>query len=251
MRDHGLAAVGLICLALALTVLVTVGAPIAASHTTLELKDWLGFAGNILGGLFTLIAAYIAWRAVQPQIVAQRDATMLGLLSREEDRIERMLPGLRDAESFASDFLQYKVTHTFQGIVEALQGEGLSGSNFQKDIEKALPNTDGVTRRRIESKLYQIYRWALHAETSWKGSREAIRETSNPTVWDPSALEQNRAEINRLQDLFRQSREKFGLAMDELENEIRSIRSQREIYEARLVRIRQELENYFGDRMRH
>lgn len=78
-------------LAIVLTVLVTVGAPMVASKTTLELKDWLGFAGNILGALVTLVAAYVAWRAVQRQVRTERNATLLDVTSREEVRLEAEL----------------------------------------------------------------------------------------------------------------------------------------------------------------
>ncbi|WP_316200431.1 MULTISPECIES: hypothetical protein [unclassified Bradyrhizobium] len=75
-------------LAVVLTALVTIGAPVAVSQTTLELKDWLGFAGNILAAIGTLAAAWIAWRAVQRQIRVQQDAVIIGMASREEDRLE-------------------------------------------------------------------------------------------------------------------------------------------------------------------
>ncbi|MGJ4947473.1 hypothetical protein [Bradyrhizobium sp. HKCCYLS20291] len=247
MKDQGLGALGLIGLALALTVLVTVGAPVAASRTTLELKDWLGFAGNILSALVTLIAAYVAWRAVQAQIGTQRDANLLGVLFREEDRIERILPGLRDAEFYASGFLHYRVAKTYYGMVEALKGEGLSGANFQKDVEKALPNTDGATRRRIESKLYPLYRWAWHAQKSFEAIREGDKHTWNPEEWDPEALKEKRVALDKVRELFNQSRQKFSSAIDELENEIRSIRVEREAYEARLALIRQKINGYFAD----
>ncbi|WP_316191270.1 MULTISPECIES: hypothetical protein [unclassified Bradyrhizobium] len=81
----------MIGLAVILTGLVTVGAPYAASHTTLEMKDWLGFAGNMLGACVTLLAAWIAWCAVRKQIDAQRDASLLEVVSREEDRLEAEL----------------------------------------------------------------------------------------------------------------------------------------------------------------
>jgi hypothetical protein len=113
MKDQGLGVIGLIALALALTVLVIVGAPIAASRTTLELKDWLGFAGNILSALVTLIAAYIAWRAVQSQIGTQQDATLLVLINREEDRVDAQIPTLVDlcemSESCISQALAFAV----------------------------------------------------------------------------------------------------------------------------------------------
>jgi hypothetical protein len=86
--DQGLGTIGLIGLALALTALITIGVPISVSEDTVAVKDWLGFAGNILGALVTLVAAYVAWRAVQNQIRTERNATLLEVTSREEDRLE-------------------------------------------------------------------------------------------------------------------------------------------------------------------
>ncbi|MDD1534604.1 MULTISPECIES: hypothetical protein [unclassified Bradyrhizobium] len=89
--DQGLGAIGLIVLAAALTALISIGVPISVSKDTVELKDWLGFAGNILGAFGTLMAAFIAWNAVQQQIRVARAAQLLEVTAREEDRIETEL----------------------------------------------------------------------------------------------------------------------------------------------------------------
>ncbi|UFZ05496.1 hypothetical protein LQG66_04030 [Bradyrhizobium ontarionense] len=105
--DQGLGAVGLIGLAVSLTVLVTLGAPYVASHTTQEMKDWGGAIVNVLAPSVTLWAAYIAYSSVQEQIRAQRDGSLLQVLSREQERLEEELLGLRVcmeliAEAFAA-----------------------------------------------------------------------------------------------------------------------------------------------------
>lgn len=46
-------------------------------------QEWLGFCGNVLGAVMTLIAAVIAWQAVQRQIRAQRIANEDTRLRRE------------------------------------------------------------------------------------------------------------------------------------------------------------------------
>jgi hypothetical protein len=70
--DQGLGATGLIGLALALVIVVSIGAPMVLSADQIKLADWLGFAGSLFGGAFTLGAAYVAWLAVQGQIAEQR-----------------------------------------------------------------------------------------------------------------------------------------------------------------------------------
>lgn len=86
--DQGFGAIGLLLLAAALSLLLTIGIPISVSRDSIELKDWLGFAGNVLGAFVALLAAIVAWQAVQRQISVQREANLLDILTREEDRIE-------------------------------------------------------------------------------------------------------------------------------------------------------------------
>ncbi len=92
--DRGVGAVGLLLLAIALAMLLTIGIPISVSKEGVDLKDWLGFAGNVLGAGVTLLAAIVAWFAVQKQIGVEQKATFLNLIIREEDRIEVQLPAL-------------------------------------------------------------------------------------------------------------------------------------------------------------
>lgn len=92
--DQGLGALGLLCFALALTLLLTIGIPISVFGGVGELDDWLGFAGNIVGAAMTVVAAFVAWRAVQPQVSAQREAVLVDLMMREEDRLETELHAL-------------------------------------------------------------------------------------------------------------------------------------------------------------
>lgn len=93
--DQGLGAVGLLALATALAVLLTIGTPIILAPDPIKVSDWLGFAGSVLGAMITLGAAFFAWRAVQGQISAQREQMQLDALIRVADRIEyHILPGL-------------------------------------------------------------------------------------------------------------------------------------------------------------
>jgi hypothetical protein len=95
--DQGFGAVGVFALAIAIAILLTIGTPLSTTKESIELKDWLGFAGNLLGAIGTLIAAFIAWRAVQRQVDIQREHLLIGVLTREEERIERELPSINSA----------------------------------------------------------------------------------------------------------------------------------------------------------
>ncbi len=207
-----------------------------------SIKEWQTLFASLLaiGGVgFT---AFVAVQNVTRQL-------KINVYSREEDRIERMLPGLREAEYFASGFLQYRVTQSFIGIVEAFRsgGFGIAHSTYQKDIEKALPNTDGATRRTVERRLYSCFRWAGHTEAAAQAIRQGVAQTSNPSEWEPTELEKKRAEIDGHRENFGRYRVQFANSMDELEAEILNIRRKIELYENRVTKIREVLERYFAE----
>jgi hypothetical protein len=71
-NSSGLSPVWLIALALVLgtTIVVLLPASIAGGDA-IKASDWIGFAGNVVAGVMTIVAALIAWVAVQKQIGGQ------------------------------------------------------------------------------------------------------------------------------------------------------------------------------------
>jgi hypothetical protein len=121
--------------------------------------DWLGFAGSLLGNLLTAIvaagAAGFAWHGVRYQV-------QISLMSREEERMERELPGLRDAITFLDSFLCY--VQKAYGYGEATQErirEYLATeddfSNAPDRLKLLLPATDVSLRQRILNALQSLF----------------------------------------------------------------------------------------------
>ena len=63
------------------------------------LKTYQGLIGGLIGAGGTLIGLYVATRNVRRQM-------QFNLYGREEDRMERTLPGLRDAASWLDDLAE-------------------------------------------------------------------------------------------------------------------------------------------------
>jgi hypothetical protein len=101
----GLSPLWLISLALVLGTLIVVALPMSiASGDNIKSSDWIGFAGNVVAGAITLLAAIIAWFAVQRQITAQESAEKRGTQRAAEQR---------DAEmSNAKEAAKIVLTHT-------------------------------------------------------------------------------------------------------------------------------------------
>lgn len=122
-------------------------------------NDWLGFYGAIIGSVITAavaaMAIYFAWRAVTKQL-------RIGLVSREEDRIEVELPGLRQAgdllRSCALEFLPDP-----QQVLEQMKAKNLivEGSFEINDLKILLPDVGERSLKPIFSILNRV---ALHCE---------------------------------------------------------------------------------------
>jgi uncharacterized membrane protein len=71
----GLSPLWLISLGLVLGCVIVVMVPVSiATGDAIKSSDWIGFAGNVVAGAMTLIAAIIAWFVVQQRIKAQEHA---------------------------------------------------------------------------------------------------------------------------------------------------------------------------------
>lgn len=102
--DQGLGAIGLLLLAITLTIVLSVFLPLVKSEPPAHTSDWLRFSGNvvggIIGGVMTLIAAVVAWRGIKHQVQTQiklasdlieqeRAALKAGLYAEISDRAAR------------------------------------------------------------------------------------------------------------------------------------------------------------------
>lgn len=71
----GLSPLWLISLAMMLGTFIVVMLPVSiATGDNIKSSEWIGFSGSVLAGAITLLAAVLAWFAVQRQIIAQEDA---------------------------------------------------------------------------------------------------------------------------------------------------------------------------------
>jgi hypothetical protein len=125
--------------------------------------------------------------------------------------------------------------------------KAIKGSTFQKDVEKALPNTDQATRHIVRTRLLRCFRMAFHAEGAFNAIQTLTERTRHPEQWEPDALAEVHNEIHRMRERFGEMRLGFGKALDDLEAEIRAFKKKIDLYEARAARIRKRIEAYFDE----
>lgn len=184
--------------------------------------------------------AYVAVRNVSKQV-------RINILGREEDRIARELPGLRDALAFCECFDFIDESYFPNATSFFLERRiGLPDSHIDRDVANALPFTDAATRLRLERLTQNLWSCATNAEWHLEHIRRLNSEIS---VLDAAATEASKEFEEKIADqrvTLDDFRGRFWDSKKEFDAEVAAINRKIEIYELRLVRIRQEIEVYFG-----
>lgn len=146
----GLTPVAIIALMTILFAFATIAVPYVFSHDEVKASDWFGFAGNIITAGVALIAIRYAWLSIKMQ-------TEIDIISREEERMEALLPGLDAALVFLIDLDHALVIQgdvfAYRIAFESFNLWLLDMNEMQVQINKRLPTTDASTRLQIARRL--------------------------------------------------------------------------------------------------
>jgi hypothetical protein len=151
--DQGFGAIGLLILAVVLSCLLVTAVPVIRSEPPAHTSDWLGFAGGVVGGLMTMIAAGFAWIAVQRQIRAQTDIAESQNAIQRYNIVSATLDSLEDEDQLLGElalaariaaatmnpyraagipFVGWQAHHAKSAIEENRKKLEVSYSNFQR-----------------------------------------------------------------------------------------------------------------------
>jgi hypothetical protein len=223
---------------LMLAVILTVWLGILGPVNLSSVKEWQ----TLISAAVAAVGIYFAVRNVSRQI-------RINILLREEDRLDKHLPGLRNAVNFLEPFLIFTSVTAFHGTSGefARLGFGKAGSTPEKDVEKALPVTDDATRAKVLDSLFEALRRARTAEGTRELKEMMERTMGDPAQWEPNELKKHRSEITGAEMRFVRQRAEFSDQMERVVKLIDDIKRIIARYERRRVQIRREVERYFGD----
>lgn len=111
-------AMALMLTATALVVMTGVDGPIMAAMTDAKPADWLGFAGGLVGGLMTILAAAIAFGLTRRQVNMQAEE----LRAFADERVGRSLT-LLSVVSYANDEIGRTIQSTMDTVSKYTQAE--------------------------------------------------------------------------------------------------------------------------------
>jgi hypothetical protein len=116
-------------------------------------NDWLGFvggmAGNALTALVAMAAVYFGWQGVKRQL-------RTNVISREEERIERQLPGLREVAGGLEQFFPKPLSKGSLMLIALAPLRGDHSGVNDHDIKRWFPQADPSTRQALLIILQQL-----------------------------------------------------------------------------------------------
>lgn len=188
----GLSPLWLISLSLVLGTVIVVLLPVAiATGDPIKASDWVGFAGSVVGGAMTVIAALVAWFAVQKQISAQQ------LIAERQMAIQAFDALVRHVEELRSEqVLQQNIRIICMHVGEIREEKLLS------EIQTIRSFSDRVREQREELiKIHEILketdarRWLLPENSR---ARLAVRSNVLDLIGQLTDFENKLKEISRL-----------------------------------------------------
>jgi hypothetical protein len=233
-RDNlpGLTPLWLILLAVTLVLFISIMTPAVMSPEAIKASDWIGFAGSALAAGVAALAIYYAWRGIMRQM-------RVSLISREEDRVEAELPGLRATEHKLSTMLLnisefkylsepkgYENTRDPLGLVAILRAykigleiDDLSAVAGQDRlaavVDSEFPKASRMVKRELNEILFGIEFWM-------------------PLLEDPHPEEEGKALAN------------LGACVEALHRYHRELEARIVDMEARLPKYRREIEEFLA-----
>jgi hypothetical protein len=180
-------------------------------------SDWLGFFGSIFGAAMTLIAALIAWFAVQQQIRNTNDQLRAAEALREEERINeatRDIKTLNAARNYLSSFVKHfpepnRINFQDFDFAERLLQLYRRAHVYVSLSASAAPGEFGL---RIFTEMWRIKTLAENREAREEKGRMSFQDLNEETrdsvieIW--RIIDDLKGEIGRresqLADLFKQ-----------------------------------------------
>lgn len=196
------------------------------------LRDWQALIGGGIAGVGIFAASRNVTR--QMRLTAQ---------AREIDRLERELPGMRDARYFLSHIAKLQQPGP-TSLIDAFKDIGITEARPEiiKQVEAVLPNTHDTLRREVTRKCWHIMIYAKNIASKRDETRRMQERIDRQTKNGLQILDDERASLNEARNEMTSSKHKMNAAVAELLDLFSKTKADVTIAESRLDRLRDELQ---------
>jgi hypothetical protein len=237
----GLSPLWLISLALLLGVFLTTTIPLVISSNAINSTAWIGFSGNVVGGAVALIAVVVASMNVARQL-------RVNLMSREEDRMEQDLPGLREAATYLIQIrraLHGKTPIRMRSVVNSFNS--ISAHDRLEDaIRKRIPTVP----RRVQDVVVARITAIDHLTFSLSRIGKKLAEATSRLEFEKEAgldATEIRGHAAELQAEFNVEQELLDIQLERLDATTAAVLDEIRRFERLLAAFRPQIERYFKE----
>jgi hypothetical protein len=208
-----------------------------------KLEKWQTLIGAAVTALGVSVTGSIAIRNVSRQL-------RIGIVGREEDRIEKVLPGLRETVGYIQDLRKRMRTlspHIVIATIHRFNNFDPKRDQLDVRLKNMIPSADAETRQRLLLALETIL---FHAERANADQDRFLTITNSPQ--HRRELESDMIGEARQQAKAAQTGLNFKmLALDAAVKKLKGFESELlqkvDVFEVRGPRFRREIERYFDD----
>lgn len=201
----------------------------------------------------TLTSAIVAFIGITVAYLGVRQTQRINVLIKEQDRIDELLPGLRQADDLLalprSVLNAIRQQHRYQAAVlldAAFKAE--DGESLEDVVRRKFPLADNHLKRELAKIIFALKSQARILEIGHKEVERYQTDVANINTFAPCAREGLLEVTKRVEESYKRENETMGKLILALEAFAASIKQRISKAEARSEIIRNVLDKFFQER---
>jgi hypothetical protein len=208
-------------------------------------SDWLGFVGGLMGnaltGTIAGLAIFYGWQSVQRQM-------RVGIIGREEERIEKVLPGLKETIGYLQDLQKVVRPNTPHSVINVLHKYNAfdpKTDRLDDCLKRMIPGADAATRQSVLLVIETILYHAEHANADQNTLLSIQNGLEYRREMDANMIGTARSQAKVASTGLTLKMMAVQAAVKNLKTLEVELTNRLDKFESRLPRFRREIEGYF------
>ena len=206
-----------------------------------KLEKWQTLIAGAVAAVGIVVAGAIAGHNVNRQL-------RIGIIGREEERIEKVLPGLKEAIGYVQDLRKQFRTlsaHSVIGIIYAFNKCDPKTDRLDLCLKEMIPNADAGTAQRLLLVIETLLYHAKHANADQERLLTITNSPQHRRELETDMIGEARQQAKAAQTGLHLKMLAHQAALENLKQFEAELLRKVDVFEARLPRFRGEIERYF------
>ncbi|MBC9883860.1 hypothetical protein G8O24_42055 [Bradyrhizobium sp. INPA01-394B] len=204
-----------------------------------ELREWQ----TLVGVLVAVAAAVLAFIGV-------RGTQRVNVVLKEQDRLDKLLPGLRQANDFLGQlcrYLEHINDHTRYLSITVVRDciQFQTGESFEAMVDRRLPLADDETKREVTGVVLSLVRQTTMLQLAKEEHTKSFKDLADLHLFAEESKQSVRDQAQRIDLSLKRLNEETAAEFDAVKRAADSLKNRLEEGEGRRKAIGRELDQYF------